>query len=101
MNLKNPLASTFESVQRSDKNLMMREYTFQVREYYEEVGLEVEKKNHFPDDFIGFEIQYLYYVSLLIVELIKNDEFDNADELTKIKKEFINSHPQKWFPKFW
>lgn len=97
---KKPLASTFESVYRSEKNIMMREQTFQVREFYKQVGLEVENINQFPDDFIGFEFQYLFYVSLLISELIKREEIEKAQELETIKDEFIKAHPNMWFPEF-
>lgn len=97
---KKPLASTFESIHRSEKKLMMRESTFQVREFYAQVGLEVEKLNQFPDDFIGFEFQYLFYTALMVVELLENGEEDKAKELMEIREEFLNNHPKKWFPQF-
>ncbi len=97
---KRPIASTFESVHRSEKKLMMREETFQVREFYSQVGLEVEKLNQFPDDFIGFEFQYLLYTALMVVELINDGEEDKAKELMEIREEFISKHPKQWFPEF-
>lgn len=97
---KKPLASTFESVYRSEKKLMMRETTFQVREYYAQVGLEVENLNQFPDDFIGFEFQYLFYTALMVVELINNGEEDKAKELMEIRNEFITNHPKQWMSIF-
>ena len=97
---KKPLATPFESVYRSEKQIMMREFTFEVREFYSQVGLEVEKKDQFPDDFIGLEFQYLFYVSQLVVELIKSEKMEEAKELILVREEFLQKHPKQWFPKF-
>ncbi len=97
---KKPLATPFESVYRSQKQLMMRESTFEVREFYAQVGLEVEKKDQFPDDFIGLEFQYLFYVSQLVVELIKAKKIEEAKELILVREEFLYKHPKQWFPNF-
>ncbi|WP_331775048.1 TorD/DmsD family molecular chaperone [Sulfurospirillum sp. 1612] len=95
-----PLATPFESVYRSKKKLMMRESTFEVREFYANVGLEVERKDHFPDDFIGFEFQYLFYVSQLTVALIEHKKEDEAIALIHERKDFLAQHPNQWFPAF-
>jgi TorA maturation chaperone TorD len=97
---KKPLATPFESVYRSEKQLMMRQYAFEVREFYAQVGLKVEKQGHFPDDFIGLELQYLFYVSQLVVELIKSEKKEEAKELILVRKEFLEEHTNQWFPKF-
>jgi len=94
---KKPIAVPFESVYRSEKHLLMREFAYEVREFYAQVGLEVEKKDHFPDDFIGFEFQYLFYVSKLVIELIKHKREKEAEELILVRKEFLQEHPLKWF----
>jgi len=97
---KKPLATPFESVYRSKKQLMMRESTFEVREFYAQVGLEVQRKDQFPDDFVGFEFQYLFYVSQLVVELIKTNKEEDAKEIILVRKEFLEKHPKQWFSKF-
>jgi TorA maturation chaperone TorD len=97
---KMPLANPFESVHRSQKKLMMREFTFEVREFYAQVGLKVENEGRFPDDFIGFEFQYLFYVSQLVVELINSGKEEEAKELILVRKEFLVKHTNQWFPKF-
>ncbi len=95
-----PLAIPFESSYRSDENLLMREFTYQVREYYSQVGIEVEELNHFPDDFIGFEFQYLYCMSLLIIESYKTGNMIEVNSLLKTRKEFFDNHPKTWINKF-
>lgn len=89
-----PLASTFESVHLTDKNLMMQNQTFEVRKYYNDIGIKVENQNHFPDDFIGFEYQYLYCLSILSLES------KELDKMLLVRKDFIQNHPNKWFPLF-
>ncbi|WP_041958724.1 TorD/DmsD family molecular chaperone [Sulfurospirillum arsenophilum] len=97
---RKPLAPPFESVYRSDKKLQMQHFAFEVREYYAQVGLEVELKNQFPDDFIGFEFQYLFYISRLIVEALSEGKDDEKKELLIIKQEFLKNHPNQWMNKF-
>ena len=91
---KKPIAVPFESVYRSEKQLFMREETFKVREFYEEIGIEVEMKNKFPDDFIGFELQYLLYVSHIIVQLL--EEGKSAKDYILLRKEFLDKHVNMW-----
>ena len=79
---------------------MMREFTFEVREFYAQVGLEVEKKDQFPDDFIGLEFQYLFYVSQLAVELIKAKKIQEAKEIILVREEFLYKHPKTVVSKF-
>lgn len=97
---RKPLAPPFESVYRSSKHLQMQSFTFGVREYYAQVGLEVAMKDQFPDDFIGFEFQYLFYISHLLVNLLQNGKEDEKNELLAIKKEFLNEHLGQWIDKF-
>lgn len=97
---RRPLAPPFESIYRSDKQLQMQKFTFEVREYYEQIGLEVEIGNQFPDDFIGFEFQYLFYISHLIVEALREGRIDEKNEFLVIKKKFLTEHPNQWMYKF-
>ncbi|AXH08585.1 hypothetical protein CP960_09100 [Malaciobacter halophilus] len=95
-----PLAMPFESSYRLNENLLMGKFTYQVRDYYSQVGIEVQNLNHFPDDFIGFEFQYLYYLSLLIIESYKIDNIEEVNKFLKIRKEFFNNHPKAWINNF-
>ncbi|CZE47728.1 TorD/DmsD family molecular chaperone [Campylobacter geochelonis] len=97
---KKPPASPFESVYRSKKGLLMREFAYEVREIYANVGLEVQAKDHMPDDFLGFELQYLFYISSLARESLKNEKFSQADELIELRKEFLKEHILVWIYKF-
>lgn len=93
-----PLAIPFESPYRSDKNLLMQKFTYEVREYYSMLGLEVKDLNHFPDDYIGFEFQYLYFISLLIANTKEKDM--NLYDLINLRTSFLQNHPLEWFDKF-
>lgn len=93
-----PLASTFESVHLSDKNLLMQSQTFEVREFYDLIGLKVKNQNHIPDDFIGYEYEFLYCLSLISLDFLNDKE--KFDESMKIRKEFIQKHQIPWIDKF-
>lgn len=92
---RRPKASPYESVY-FDYHLMFGKQTMEVREFYEKLGLKIKELDKFPDDYIGFEFEYLYFASYKI----QNSSEDQKDEIVKNKLEFIKSHPQQWFYKF-
>lgn len=98
---RRPKALPYESTYFDYKNMFGKE-TFEVREYYKSVGLKVEddKFDKFPDDFIGYELQYLYFVSFLALDRLSLDELSDFYEILEQKKEFIDSHPSRWFGQF-
>ena len=94
-----PKALPYESTYFDYKNMFGKK-TFEVREFYKNVGLQIESKqfDRFPDDYIGFELQYLYYMSFLALKNIESQE--KLLEILKEKNDFIIYHPSKWFDKF-
>lgn len=95
---KRPKALPYESTYFDYKTLFGNK-TMQVREFYETSGLKVEndKLDKIPDDFIGFELQYLYVMSFNAIKFLGKSEF--ADIIQQ-KQNFITQHPSKWFDKF-
>ncbi|ASM40061.1 molecular chaperone TorD family protein [Campylobacter sp. RM12327] len=89
-----PKAVPYESVY-FDYHNMFGEKTMQVRDFYERAGLRVKKFDKFPDDFIGYEFEYLYFMSYKAL----NDEDDFA-KIIQEKKSFLELHPSQWFDKF-
>lgn len=88
-----PKAVAYESVY-FDYHTMFGKKTMEVREFYTKVGLKVAKFDKFPDDFIGYEFEYLYFMSHKALNL------DSNDEILKDKYDFLISHPCNWFDKF-
>ena len=91
-------AEPYESVY-FDYKTMFGEKTMQVRGFYESSGLKLSKEqfDKFPDDFIGYELQYLYFLSF---NALQADEKEKMDEILHKKYDFIRTHPFEWFYKF-
>ena len=54
-----PLAPPWESVCRhKDEALVFQKETLEVRAAYQELGLQVEKLHHEPDDHIAYELEF-------------------------------------------
>ncbi|ASM35064.1 ubiquinol cytochrome C oxidoreductase, Rieske 2Fe-2S subunit [Campylobacter sputorum subsp. bubulus] len=86
-----PKAVPYESVY-FDYHTMFGEKTMQVREFYTKAGIKI-KDDKFPDDFIGFEFEYLYFMSYKAIN-------SSNDEIIKEKSDFLHSHPLNWFDQF-
>lgn len=76
---------------------MFEASTFLVRSFYERAGLSLSREllDKFPDDFIGYELQFLYYLSFLLL-----DENSDKKELLAIRNEFIKDCVFTWFDEF-
>lgn len=55
-------APPYESCYLNPERTLMQTETMRVRAKYREAGLEVAKKNVEPDDFIGFELEFLLFL---------------------------------------
>ena len=95
---KRPKAEPYESVY-FDYQTMFGAKTMQVRSFYESSGLKLEdaQLDKFPDDFIGYELQYLYFLSF---SALKAEDEAKFNEILRKKAEFIAAHPAQWFCKF-
>lgn len=95
---KRPKAEPYESVY-FDYQTMFGTKTMQVRSFYESSALKLEdaQLDKFPDDFIGYELQYLYFLSF---SALKAEDEAKFNEILRKKAEFIAAHPSQWFCKF-
>lgn len=98
---RRPKALPYESVY-FDYKTMFGSKTMEVRAVYESIGLKVEnaKFDKFPDDYIGYELQALYFMSYNALKKIDENSDDDATNILITKRDFINSHPAGWFKKF-
>lgn len=98
---RRPKAVPYESTYFDYKN-MFGTQTMDVRAYYQSVGLKIDNGlfDKIPDDHIGYEFQFLYYLSYLALDKLSQNELDAVYEILELKAEFINAHPSKWFDKF-
>jgi putative dimethyl sulfoxide reductase chaperone len=90
------LAPPWESVFFSEKRLIFQEETLQVRSWYRQFGLEVEKINHEPDDHLGLELAFLAHLSGLAAEALQNSDLEKYEEIQKAYLQFLIEHPLRW-----
>ena len=85
----------YESVYRSQSGLMMQEETLAVRKKYMEAGLVVHPDRSFPDDHIGAELEFVFYLCQ------KAGEAQKMEELfpwLKLQQVFFQDHLNQWVP---
>jgi TorA maturation chaperone TorD len=85
----------YESVYRSQSGLMMQEETLAVRKKYMEAGLVVHPDRSFPDDHIGAELEFVFYLCQKAAEAKK------AEELfpwLRMQQVFFQDHLNHWVP---
>jgi TorA maturation chaperone TorD len=82
-----------ESVYRSASGLIMQEETLSVRQKYMEAGLFIHPDSSFPEDHIGTEIEFIYY---LCQKTAQTDE-EEAQKLYFLRQqEFLRDHLSVW-----
>lgn len=95
------LAPPFESVYLSPRKRMMGEETMEVREMYKEMEIEVSAFGSMPDDHIGLELEFMYYLCFKTIGLIRDKEsIVGIIKLVEMQQKFISEHLIKWIPLF-
>ncbi len=85
----------YESVYRSQSGLMMQEETLAVRKKYMEAGLVVHPDRSFPDDHIGAELEFVFYLCQKAAETQKMEELF---PWLKLQQVFFQDHLNHWVP---
>lgn len=96
-----PKAVPYESAYFLNGGLL-NEITDDVCRFYNDEGLQVSanKDGKMPDDYIGFEIQFLYFLSTNAINCWQEGDAGSALQILKKKQEFLINHPIKWFNEF-
>ncbi len=95
-----PLAMPFASYYLSESHTLMTEATLGVRKKYLEAGLAVKDLHRIPDDHIGIELDFLYYLTTNILELSGSGKEEEAEKLLNIRQAFLKDHFALWVPLF-
>jgi putative dimethyl sulfoxide reductase chaperone len=83
----------YESVYRSQSGLLMQEETLAVRKKYMEAGLVVNPKESLPDDHIGTELEFIFY---LCQKAMQAEEGEAREVLLRIQQDFFREHLVLW-----
>jgi TorA maturation chaperone TorD len=91
-----PYASFYLSETRS----LMTEETLEVRKRYLEAGLALKNLYSIPDDHIGIELEFIYYLTKEILQLNESNREKESLKLYQIRQDFLKDHMALWVPSF-
>jgi TorA maturation chaperone TorD len=85
----------YESVYRSASGLVMQEETAAVRKKYLQAGLVVHPDRSFPDDHIGAELEFVFYLCQRTAQATAAEE---QEVLLRMQEAFFREHLVHWVP---
>lgn len=83
----------YESVYRSKTGLVMQEETVAVRRKYMEAGLAVDPGQPFPDDHIGAELEFVFF---LCEKVAQAEDAELQETLLRLQQDFFREHLAVW-----
>jgi len=83
----------YESVYRSQSGLVMQEETVAVRRKYMEAGLAVDPGQSFPDDHIGAELEFVFF---LCEKAAQAEEAELQETWLRLQQSFFREHLILW-----
>jgi TorA maturation chaperone TorD len=83
----------YESVYRSESGLVMQEETLAVRKKYMEAGLVVNPRESLPDDHIGTELEFIFY---LCQKAMQAEDGEAREALLRMQQNFFREHLVVW-----
>ncbi len=83
----------YESIYRSKTGLFMQEETVDVKKRYMEAGLAVNPGNPFPDDHIGAELEFIFF---LCQKAAQAEDKKLRETLLKLQEKFFQDHLAVW-----
>lgn len=93
-------ASLYESVYRSPSRLLMQESTVEVRRAYLEAGLVMQRLGSVPDDHLGAELEFMYYLSARAAAEAAHSRWEEADRYLTLGLAFLKGHLLSWVGEF-
>jgi len=95
-----PPAIPFASFYLSESHSLMTEETMAVRKQYLDAGLALKNLYQMPDDHIAIELDFLYYLTERVLELLENGGNTEAEKYLKLRHDFLMDHFVLWAPTF-
>lgn len=97
---QSPPAVPYASFYLSESHLLMTVETIEVRKQYLEAGMAVKELYSIPDDHIGIELEFVYYLTQKIIEYFEQGKREEASRLFEIRSNFLSEHMASWLPLF-
>lgn len=93
-------APPYESVYRSTARALMQEITLEVRRKYRAAGLLVRNFNREPDDHIGLELEFMYFLNRQAAAALERQQFAAVFTAIDWQQQFLAEHLSQWVPAF-
>lgn len=97
---KNPPAIPYASFYLSESHSLMTDETIDIRKRYLEAGMAVQELYSIPDDHVGIELEFIYYLTQKIIEYFEQGKREEASRLFEIRSDFLSEHMASWLPFF-
>lgn len=94
------VATPYESVYRSPSHLLMQENTLDVRRVYLETGLVMQRLHSVPDDHLGAQLEFMYYLADRSVEAVSRSEWEEFRHHVHTQRAFLRDHLLTWIGEF-
>ena len=95
-----PLAPLYESLYAGFPRRLCTETTRLVRRAYEESGLEVRKRNHVPDDHLGYELEFLACLCEDEARAVEQGDHEGERASIAAQHAFLSEHLTTWIELF-
>lgn len=95
-----PLAPPWESYYRETNSPLFGRRTLEVRAWYQEHGLEIEKLHKEPDDNLGLMLGFVGHLIGLEVEAIDDGDDVTAERLAEAQRSFLADHILPWLARW-
>lgn len=89
-------AVPFESVYTSEEHLLMQDARDQVRALYRAAGLMPSQDGSVPDDFAGFELDYMAVMNERAAQALRGRRDENPAALAQAQQDFLGQHLLNW-----
>ena len=96
----NPPAVPYASFYLSESKTVMSDVTIDIRKKYLEAGMAVQALYSIPDDHVGIELEFIYYLTQKIIDLFEQGEREEASRLFELRSGFLREHMASWIPLF-
>ena len=93
-------AVPYASFYLSPSRLVMTEETLAVRRQYVDAGVARRSDVRIPDDHLGLELDFVYFLEREIALAQASGDDDTAQTLCGRRADFVRGHMSQWVPRF-
>lgn len=94
------LAAPYGSVYLDGERKIMGNSTLDVKNIYQEAGLDTAKNFKDAPDHINVELEFMYYLIFKEIEAFPNSDIETAIGFIQKQKSFLEDHLMAWMPEF-